>query len=285
MHATYNETITRALNVFEKVDREIPIGKVGWFFDHCETVTPDNLERIKKLGGGIAVQNRMSMQGEYFIRRYGLQAAGETPPVARMLAMDIPVSLGTDATRVNSYNPWQVLYWLVSGRSIGGTVLYPEEKRLDRLKALSLMTVDSAWFTRETGKKGVLKPGAFADLAVLDIDYLSVPEDQIQDVTSVLTVVGGKVVFGSGAFEPLAPAAPPASPNWSPVRTFGGYQSRRKTTVGDSESQRRYHYAAMCACASACAVHGHQHAFAALAAAPTSDPKSFWGAFGCACYV
>lgn len=285
MHATYNETVTRALNVFEKIDREIPIGKIGWFFDHCETVTPENLERIKKLGGGIAVQNRMSLQGEYFIRRYGVQAAAETPPVTRMLEMEVPVSLGTDGTRVNSYNPWQVLYWLVSGRSIGGTVLYPEEKRLDRMKALALMTADSAWFSRETGKKGVLKPGAFADLALLDKDYLSIPEDQIQDLTSLLTVVGGKIVYGGGAFERLGPTAPPVSPNWSPVHHFGGYQSRRKSAVSESESQRRYHYAAMCACAAACGVHGHQHAFAALAAAPTSDTRSFWGAFGCDCYV
>lgn len=285
MHATYNETITRALNVFEKVHRELPVDKLGWFFDHCETVTPENLERIKKLGGGIAVQNRMSMQGDYFVRRYGLKAAAETPPVKRMLEMGVPVTLGTDATRVNSYNPWQALYWLVSGRTIGGTVLYPEERRLDRIAALKLMTSDGAWFSRETGKKGVLKAGAFGDLAVLDRDYLAVPEDQIQDITSVLTVVAGKVVHGSGGYESLAPALPAASPNWSPVRSFGGYQSRKAAAADMPEAERRYHYAAMCRCASACLVHGHDHAAAAVAALPTSDARGFWGALGCSCYV
>lgn len=285
MHATYDETISRSLDVFEKVHRDLPIDRLGWFFDHCETVTPRNLERIRRLGGGIAVQNRMSMQGEYFIRRYGLKATAETPPVKRMLEMGLPVSLGTDATRVNSYNPWQALYWLVSGRSIGGTLLYPEERRLDRRQALALMTSDGAWFSRETGKKGVLKAGAFADLAVLDRDYFAVAEDQIQDITSVLTVVAGRVVHGSGAYEALAPALPPASPDWSPVRRYGGYQSRRPATAAMSDAQKRHHYAAMCACASACGLHGHDHTAVASAARDASAAQAFWGALGCGCFV
>jgi predicted amidohydrolase YtcJ len=285
MHATYNETVTRALNIFEKVDREIPIGKLGWFFDHCETVTPENLERIKKLGGGIAIQNRMSMQGEYFIRRYGIKAAAETPPVKRMLDLEVPVSLGTDATRVNSYNPWQALYWLVSGRTIGGTVLYPEEQRLSRMAALRLMTADGVWFSRETGKKGVLKTGAFADLTVLDKDYFAVSEDEVQDVTSVLTVVAGKIVHASGTFHDLAPPMPPVSPSWSPVSVYGGYQSRATAPAHTSASELRFHYAAMCSCKSACLVHGHDHAFAALASVPAGDPRMFWGALGCSCFV
>jgi len=279
LHATYNETIGRSLDVFEKVHRDIPIDKLGWFFDHCETVTPANLERIKKLGGGIAVQNRMSMQGEYFIRRYGQKAAAETPPVKRMIEMGIPVSLGTDATRVNSYNPWQCLYWLVSGRSIGGTVLHPEDKRLDRLTALRHMTADGAWFSRDTGRKGVLKAGAFGDLAVLDRDYLSVPEDQIQDITSVLTVVAGRVVHGSGSYAPLAPPLPEPSPSWSPVKTFGGYQPR-KVALGASPR-----YAALCDCTASCGLHGHDHAAIARAELPTADEKGFWGALGCSCWV
>jgi predicted amidohydrolase YtcJ len=285
MHATYNETVGRALDVFERVHRDIPIDKMGWFFDHCEFVTPENLERIKKLGGGIAIQNRMSVQGEYFVRRYGLKAAAESPPVKRMLSLDLPVSLGTDATRVNSYNPWQALYWLVSGKTIGGTLLYPEDKRVDRVEALRLMTVDGAWFSHETGKKGVLKPGAFGDIAVLDKDYLTIGEDDIQDITSVLTVVGGKIVHASGSFESLAPALPAVSPSWSPVGIYGGYQSRSKSAPHASASERRFHYAAACSCSSACLVHGHDHVVAANANLPVGDPKMLWGALGCSCHV
>jgi len=284
MHATYNETITRALKVFERVHRELPIDKLGWMFDHCETVSPENLERIRTLGGGVAIQNRLSMQGENFVRRYGAAAAAQTPPVKRMLAMGVPVTLGTDATRVNSYNPWQAIYWLVSGRTIGGTVLYPEEQRIDRMAALGLMTADGAWFSRDTGRKGVLRPGALGDVAVLDRDYFAINEDEIQDVTSVLTVVGGKVVHGSGRYEALAPPLPPASPSWSPVRTFGGYQVRRKLaqTPASADAVR---YAALCACASACQVHGHDHLAAARREAPAADAAAFWGVFGCSCWV
>ncbi|MFP8836175.1 amidohydrolase [Hydrogenophaga sp. XSHU_21] len=284
MHATYNETITRALNVFERVHRELPIDKLGWMFDHCETVSSDNLERIRKLGGGVAIQNRLSMQGENFIRRYGAAAAAQTPPVKRMLAMGVPVTLGTDATRVNSYNPWQAIYWLVSGRTIGGTVLYPEENRLDRVAALGLMTVDGAWFSRDTGRKGVLLPGALGDVAVLDRDYFAVNEDEIQDITSVLTVVAGKVVHGSGRYEALAPSLPPASPNWSPVRTFGGYQMRRKHAHAPAP-QEAPRYASMCGCASACFVHGHDHLAAARHQVPADDLSTFWGVLGCSCWV
>src|SRR5579862_1110623 len=285
MHATYDETARRALDVFERVHRDIPIDKLGWFFDHCEFATPQTLERIKKQGGGIAVQNRMSTQGEYFIRRYGLKAAAQTPPVKRMLTLDLPVTLGTDATRVNSYNPWQTLYWLVSGRTLGGTVLYAEEQRFDRIAALRLMTADGAWFSRETGKKGVLKPGAFGDVALLDRDYLDVPEDEIQDITSVLTVVAGRIVHASGDFSSLAPPIPPVSPAWSPVATYGGYQSRRKAGLLTSASERRYQYAAACSCSSACLVHRHDHDFVSRASAPPADAALFWGALGCSCFV
>ncbi|HEY4081499.1 MAG TPA: amidohydrolase [Burkholderiaceae bacterium] len=279
MHATYDETVSRALDVFEKVHRDIPIDKLGWFFDHCETVTPPNLERIKRLGGGIAVQNRMSMQGDYFIRRYGMSAVAETPAVKRMIEMEIPVTLGTDATRVNSYNPWQALYWLVSGRTIAGTVLYPEEKRLDRMTALGLMTSEGNWFSRDQGRKGVLKVGALGDVAVLDRDYFRVPEGEIGEIVSELTVVGGKIVYAAGPFSPLSPALPPISPDWSPVARFGGYQSAK------SQQALKTRYAAMCGCASACGVHGHQHLFASESEIPAANAPKFWGMLGCSCWV
>src|SRR5437870_7654110 len=121
LHATYDESIGRFLDVFEVVNREIPFAGLRWFFDHAEPVTARDLERIKALNGGIAIQHRMAYQGEYFIDRYGAQAAGQTPPVKKMLQMGIPVGAGTDATRVASYNPWVSLYWMVAGKTVGGT--------------------------------------------------------------------------------------------------------------------------------------------------------------------
>ena len=236
MHATYDETISRALNVYEEVNREIPFEDLHWFFDHCETITDRNLERIKKLGGGIAVQDRMAFQGEYFVERYGAQQAKRTPPIRRMLEMGIPVGAGTDATRVSSYNPFVSLHWLITGKTIGGLRLYPEENRLDRAEALKLYTMGSSWFSTEDGKKGALAPGQLADLAVLSADYFSIPEEEIKRLESVLTIVGGKIVYATAEFSKLAPPALPVSPDWSPVKEYGGYAKASKQSLGASHS-------------------------------------------------
>jgi predicted amidohydrolase YtcJ len=223
LHATYDETIGRALKVYEKVNRAVPFDGLHWFFDHCETVSDRNLERIKALGGGIAVQDRMAFQGEYFVERYGARQAQRSPPIRRMLELGIPVGAGTDATRVSSYNPFVSLYWLITGKTVGGTALYPESNRLDRLEALRLYTVGSSWFSSEDGKKGSIVPGQFADLSVLSGDYLSVPEEQIKHLESVLTVVGGRIVFAASDFKELDPPPLPISPQWSPVKAYSGY--------------------------------------------------------------
>ena len=236
LHATYNETIERALNVYEEVNREIPFDGLHWFFDHCETITDRNIERVKALGGGIAVQNRMAFQGEYFVERYGAQHAKRTPPIRRMLEMGVPVGAGTDATRVSSYNPYLSLYWLITGKTIGGLTLYPEENRLDREEALKLYTVGSSWFSTEDGNKGALVPGQLADLAVLSADYFSVSEEEIKQLESVLTIVGGKIVYATEEFSKLAPPALPVSPEWSPVKSYGGYAKGSKRSIGASHS-------------------------------------------------
>ena len=198
LHATYNETIARALDVFEKVNKDVPFNGLHWFFDHCETISDRNIDRIAALGGGIAVQHRMAYQGEYFVERYGSRAAERTPPIRRMLQAGVPVGGGTDATRVASYNPWVSLSWLVTGKTLGGLALYPSANRLDREEALRLWTEANGWFSTEAGKKGQIKVGQLADLVVLSDDYFSVQEDTIQDITSVLTLLGGKPVHSVG---------------------------------------------------------------------------------------
>lgn len=232
LHATYDETITRVLNIYEEVDREIPFDGLHWFFDHCETISDRNIERVKKLGGGIAVQNRMAFQGEYFVDRYGKEQAKRTPPIRRMLEMGVPVGAGTDATRVSSYNPFLSLYWLITGKTIGGLSLYPDENRFDRSEALKLYTVGSSWFSTEDGKKGALAPGQLADLAILSADYFSIPEEEIKHLESVLTIVGGKIVYATNEFSKLAPPDLPVSPSWSPVKEYGGYCNDATTHAG-----------------------------------------------------
>ncbi|HUA43653.1 MAG TPA: amidohydrolase [Solirubrobacteraceae bacterium] len=221
MHATYNESVRAYLDVIERVDREVGLNGLRWFFDHCETVSHESIERIARLGGGIAVQDRMAFAGERFIDRYGLEAAQRIPPIPEMLAAGVPVGAGTDATRVASYNPWVSLYWLISGRTVGGTKLQPAGRRMDRVEALRLYSHGSAWFSGEQAKKGRLTEGRFADLAVLSDDYLEVPEEEIKRITSVLTIVGGKVVHADAPFGELAPPELPAAPDWTPFAAPG----------------------------------------------------------------
>jgi predicted amidohydrolase YtcJ len=232
IHATYDESISRFLDIFERVDREVPLSRVRWFFDHAETVTQKNLERTAALGGGIAVQDRMAFQGEYFVDRYGAEAARHSPPIKKMLAAGVPVGAGTDATRVSSYNPWVALYWLVSGKTVGGLELYPEENRFDRAAALRLYTRGSAWFSKEEAEKGAIATGMLGDAAVLTDDYFAVAEEKIKSLESVLTIVGGKVVYGTAEFAELAPPAPPASPSWSPHNFYAPYPANGSSPAG-----------------------------------------------------
>jgi predicted amidohydrolase YtcJ len=227
LHATYGESITRFLDVFEKVNSEIPFNGLRWFFDHAETIYDSDIDRVRKLGGGIAIQDRMAFQGESFIARYGKKAAENSPPIAKMIERGVPVGAGTDATRVSTYNPWITLYWLVTGKTVGGTRLYPESNRLSRMESLRLYTVGSAWFSNEENKKGSIEPGKFADLVVLSSDYFTTPEEEIKRIESLLTIVGGKIVYGEGAFKDLAPIPLPVTPSWSPVAKFGGYTNAK----------------------------------------------------------
>ena len=276
MHATYDETIARALNVYEEVNREVPFKGLHWFFDHCETIADRNIERIKALGGGIAVQDRMAFQGEYFMDRYGKEQAARTPPIRRMLQMGVPVGAGTDATRVASYNPFVSLYWLITGNTLGGTNLYPESNRLDRMEALRLWTAGGTWFTSEEGKKGSIVPGQLADLAVLSADYFSIPEEEIKRLESVLTIVGGKVVYATGEFAKLAPPSLPVSPDWSPAKYYGGYAQPSATRASGSTAKMQAHAKR--------SLHDHVQAIGANAHRWVMDESGLWS-LGCDCFA
>ncbi|WP_130618905.1 amidohydrolase [Dyella amyloliquefaciens] len=266
MHATYDETIGRALDVFERVDREMSLQGLPWFFDHAETVSDRNLERIARLGGGVAIQHRMAYQGEDFVERYGAEAAERTPPVRRMLEMGLHVGAGSDATRVASYDPWTTLHWLTTGRTLGGLSLYPERNRLDRSTALALCTRHNSWFSGEDGLKGQLDIGLLADFAVLSQDYFEIPDEDIRQTVSELTVVDGRIVYGAGDFRAHDLVPPPAMPDWSPVNFGSRYWKSppSRAPIRDIVT----HAASHAHCTS------HTHAGHAL-----------WGAPGCFCWA
>ncbi|WP_226702999.1 amidohydrolase [Microbulbifer elongatus] len=283
IHATYNESIDRFLTLFERVNGKTPF-KTRFIIDHAETISERNIERIKALGGGIATQHRMAFQGEYFVDRYGAEAAKTTPPIAKMLAMDLPVGAGTDATRVASYDPWTALYWLATGKTVGGLSLYDQEDILDRATALRLWTQGSAWFSGEEKVKGSLTPGQYADLAVLSDDYFKVSDEAIRRIVSELTIVGGKIVYAAGLFSKFDPPLPPASPDWSPVNREPS-PAMRQAAVAGAQIQQRAARACSDGCASACTLHGHNHQIAWNSPIPVRDPRDFWGVLGCSCFA
>jgi predicted amidohydrolase YtcJ len=223
LHATYGESIDRMLNVFEKVNKDIPFNGLRWFFDHAETITEPELARVKALGGGVAVQFRMYFQGELYTKMYG-QPKTQLPPIKKMLAMGVPVGMGTDAPRISTYNPWMALHWLLTGKTIGGMQFWPKEQVLDKFTALQLYTSGSAWCSGEENLKGKLLKGMYADMVLLSDDYFTAPPEKVKHITALITIVNGKVVYASGKYAAQNPVLPEVIPAWSPVKYFGGYQ-------------------------------------------------------------
>ncbi|PNK60848.1 amidohydrolase [Psychrobacter sp. FDAARGOS_221] len=230
-HSTYGQNTKLIVDLVDEIDRENN-GKIRnemrWAIDHAETVTDETLREIKRLNGGISVQDRMAYAGEYFVERYGAEAAKTSPPFKKIFDMGIPLGSGTDGTRVASYNPWISLYWMTTGKTVGGTQLYDKDNILSREDALEVYTSGSAWFSSEENVKGTLEPGKYADFVLLSDDYFTVPEEKIKTIESVLTVLGGDVVYGAGEYSKLDPQLPPISPSWSPVKYYGGYHNPEK---------------------------------------------------------
>lgn len=222
-HATYDETITRHLDVLERVHRDTPISDLHWICDHAESLSDRNIERIAAMNGGIAIQNRIAFQELPFLERYGPKAADEAPPIRRIMKAGVPVGAGTDMSRVSSYNPWACIRWLVTGEGEGGATLLSARTRLDRETALRIWC-DNGWFSREQNKKGRLAPGMLADFSLLSEDYFAVDPERIADLESVLTVVGGKVVFGAAEHAMHAPRLPELNPEWSPVLHYTSWR-------------------------------------------------------------
>ncbi|RYY53323.1 MAG: amidohydrolase [Chitinophagaceae bacterium] len=228
VHMSYNENLTPFLDAFEEVVKTTPLDGMRWAVEHAETISDENIERIKNLGGGIALDNKMAFHGEGFAKTYGLDKAMYTPRFGALKRSGITLSLTTDAFRVSPANPWTGISWAVTGKSVSGKIILAEDNRLTREEALQLYTLGAAWFENEEHEKGRIAPGNLADFALLSDDYFAVPDEEIKNISSVLTVVGGRVVYGSGKYSDLSPKLGPIIPSWSPIKHFGGYHFGEK---------------------------------------------------------
>ncbi|MFE4540928.1 amidohydrolase [Streptomyces scopuliridis] len=223
VHLSYNENITPFLDALEKVNQQAPLDGLRWSIEHAETISPENIARVRKLGGAVALDGKMAVHGDSFVKTYSREKALQTPPFRLLLQSGIPVALTTDGYRASSYHPWTAISWAVTGKSVSGSEVLGSDNRLSRAEALKLFTLGAAWFDNSEHEKGRIAPGNLADFAVLNADYFSVPDDEIRGISSVLTVVDGRVVFGEGEYRDLAPELPEVMPAWSPVKYFGGY--------------------------------------------------------------
>jgi predicted amidohydrolase YtcJ len=227
MHTTYNENITPFLDALEKLNEKAPFNGLRWSLEHAETISPENIERVKKLGGGIALDTKMALHADGFIKTYGREKALETPRLRMLVDSGIPLAMTTDGFRASTYNPWVGISWMVTGKSVSGSEALAKDNRLSRAEALKLWTSGAAWFMNTESEMGKIAPGNLADFAVLDRDYFSVPDDQIKDVSAVLTVMDGKVVYGAQDYGALTPKLPEVLPAWSPVKSFGTYYGEK----------------------------------------------------------
>lgn len=223
MHISYNENISPFLDALEALNQKTPLDNLRWSIEHAETVSVENIARIKELGGGIALDTKMALHGDGFIETHGRDVALQTPRLRHLVDSGIPLAMTTDAYRAATFNPWVGIYWMVSGKSVSGTTILAEDNRLSRTEALSLFTTGAAWFMNTQAEMGMIAPGNLADFALLDRDYFTVPEDQIKSITSVLTVMDGRVVYGSQDYSQLTPSLPDILPAWSPIKYYGGY--------------------------------------------------------------
>ena len=203
MHWGNDASVDHLLSIFARVNSEIPIAPLRWSIAHLNDASDGSLRRMKALGVGWTMQDAMYFGGEQFMKQAGPDAARRTPPVETARKIGVVIGAGTDAHRVASYNPFTALQWLLDSKTVGGVVMRGPEEIPSRIDALKLYTLGSAWFSFDEDKRGSLEAGKLADLAVLSDDYLTIPVDKIGSLESVLTMVGGKIVYSSGPYAGL----------------------------------------------------------------------------------
>ena len=205
IHWQENSSVGHLLDLYERVNAEFPIGNLRWSIAHLNDGSPETYARMKALGIGWTMQDAMYFQGDAELAKRG-DAARRMPPIMTASRAGVAVGAGTDAHRVASYNPFVALQWMVDGKTVGGTAMRLAEETPSREQALRMYTVGSAWFSFDEKKRGTLEVGKLADFAVLNQDYFKVPSEQIGRTESVLTVVGGRVVYAAKPFEAMRPA-------------------------------------------------------------------------------
>jgi hypothetical protein len=196
IHTTMEWTVEEQLRQVEALAKEQPMRHLRWTFMHMEGVTAPQLERMRNLGMYVGVHPRGVISGAAFVRRHG-EKGYAMPNLKAIQDSGVMWGFGTDAFEVNQYRPFQTLGWAVTGKMVGGkvTMKYP----ISREDALIAHTRHNAFFFFRENDLGSIQSGRLADMVVLDRDYLTIPADQIKDISPVMTIVGGRVVYDAAA--------------------------------------------------------------------------------------
>ena len=203
IHWNPERTVGKLLDIFEDTNKEFPITGLRWAINHLHEASQATLKRMKALGVGWSVQDSLYFTGARFKQVFGVAVSQRSPPIRTALDLGVMVGGGTDAHRVSSYNPFVSLRWYLDGKTIDGGNTIGDNEHPSREQALRMYTINSAWFAHDDKKRGSLEVGKYADLAVLTADYMSAPVEAISGIESLLTMVGGKVVYGAGPFAAL----------------------------------------------------------------------------------
>jgi predicted amidohydrolase YtcJ len=199
-HAASDKAASMILDCFEAINKQTPIASLRWQIAHIENASERTLSRMKALNMGWTVQDRLLYAGPIVMKVLGPEASKRTPPIKTALKMGLHVAAGTDSDQVSPFNPFVSLRWLLDGKMIDGTPMRGPEETPSREEALRMYTINAAWFTFDEDKRGSLEPGRYADLAVLSDDYMTIPVEKVGELHSLLTMVGGKAVYGEGSF-------------------------------------------------------------------------------------
>ena len=191
-HVEMEPTIDAFLALYEETNREKSIKGLRWAFSHLDQVTAAQIERMKRLGMSAQIHTRPLIQGVLMHRVHG-ERAWSMPPMRLVQDSGIPWGLGSDATAVTTSNPFYNLWFAVTGKMVGGH--HVNRQTISREEALIAHTRNNGYIVFQEANLGSIQNGKYADLLVLDRDYLTVPEDQIKDIKPVITMVGGKVVY------------------------------------------------------------------------------------------
>jgi predicted amidohydrolase YtcJ len=202
-HWSNDASVHHLLDVFERVNRDTPIAGLRWSIAHLNDGSVANFQRMKALGVGWLMQDAMYFGGDALIRTRGAEIAKHTPPIKIAMNIGVHVGGGTDAHRVMSYNPFVSLQWMVDGKTVAGTPTRDADELPSREEALRLYTQGSARFTHDDDRRGALTAGRLADLAVLTKDFASVPTGEIGGIESLLTMVGGRIMYAAAPFAAL----------------------------------------------------------------------------------